>query len=132
MKKMLLLCSLLFTALATPVSTPALRAENPFLDGGGQNSIDTLHAAITKSPYTYIRGFYTLSIKFHGNGTGEQQDWKFKWHSKDAQTIEIEQLAADGKPNGKKCVFIFSNDYTSYTGTDPDGITKISGKQVTQ
>jgi hypothetical protein len=126
----LLACMLLaaFAALHSPAQTAA-GGGNPFLDQK-TNTIDDLHGAITKSPYTFLSGVYKLSIKFNSNGTGEQKNWNFKWHAKDAQTIEVTQLYPSGEPNGKKTIYTFSNDYSSFTGTDFDGITKISGNRV--
>lgn len=119
MKMLCLLCVLFTAALLQPSATAQ--------DFGASNSIDTLHASITKSPYTYIKGTYTLSIKFKGNGTGEGTDWKFKWHSKDAQSIELVMLKPNGQPSDKKTILTFSADYTSFTGTDFDELTKVSG-----
>lgn len=113
--KMLCLLCVLFAAVAIQPSAPA------------QNSIDDLHNTITKSPYAYIKGNFTLTINFKSDGTGESTDWKFKWHSKDAQTIEMEQLNLKGKPSGKKTTLTFSADYKTFTGTDFDQLTKVTG-----
>ena len=119
MKMLCLFCVLLIAAAVQP-SAPAQ-------DLGGGNSIDTLHASITKKPYAYLKGTFTLTISFKGNGTGECTDWKFKWHSKDAQTIEMEMLDPKGHPNGKKTTLTFSADYTTFTGTDLYQIDKLTG-----
>jgi len=122
MKMICMLCALFTVSIVQP-SAPAQ-------DLGGGNSIDTLHASITKGPYAYIKGEYTLAIHFKGDGNGECTDWKFKWHSKDAQTIEMEQLNPKGKPTGKKTTLTFSADYTTFTGTDFDEITKVTGHVI--
>jgi len=62
--------------------------------------------------------------------TGECTDWTFKWHSKDAQTIEMTTLDEKQRRTDKKTTLIFSTDYKSFTGTDFDGITKLSGNLV--
>ena len=137
MKKRLLLCCVLSAAaLSTisiaraqaPASSPAA-GTNPFLDDK-KNSIDDLHAAITKQPYTFLAGSYTMHLTFHSNGTGEEEDWKFKWHAKDAQTIELSLLGPNGQPNGKKTTLTFTADYSSYTGMHFDGISPIKGSKV--
>lgn len=126
MKTLLLsIACALFAALALQ---PRAAAQ----DFPGDNSIDTLHAAITKSAYVYVKGMYNLAIKFKGNGTGEQTDWKFKWHSKDAQTIELIKLDMYGKPTDQKATLVFSADYSTFTCTDVDGITKVTGHLAAQ
>lgn len=123
MKMLCLLCVLFAAAAFQPSSTAQ--------GFGAGNSIDTLHANITKAPYTYIKGTYNLTIKFKGNGTGEGTDWKFKWHSKDAQTIEMVMLKPNGQPSDKKTILTFSADYSSFTGTDFDEVSKVSGHIAT-
>lgn len=128
MKKLLLLCCVLFFAALSTI--PRAHAQNPFFSDP-KNSIDTLHASITKSSYLFLKGFYKLGIKFNSNGTGEQTNWKFKWHAKDAQTIEMTQLGPDGQPNGKKTIYTFTGDYSSFSGIDFDGVTKVTGQLST-
>lgn len=138
MKTLLVLtiCALSATALLTslparaqaPAASPATGG-NPFLDDK-KNTIDDLHAAITKQPYTFLAGNYTMHLTFHSNGTGEEEDWKFKWHAKDAQTIELSLLGPNGQPTGKKTTLTFTSDYSTYTGFHFDGILKVSGHMV--
>jgi hypothetical protein len=101
--KMLCLLCVLFTVAAFQPSTPAQSLGGGL---GGDNSIDSLHNTITKTPFTYIKGIYTLSIKFKGNGTGECTDWTFKWHAKDAQTIELTMLDEKQRPTDKKTTLL--------------------------
>ncbi len=122
-------CALSATIVNTlPAQTPK-PAGNPFLDEK-TNTIDDLHAAITKQPYTFHAGNYVMHLTFHANGTGEEEDWKFKWHAKDAQTIELTLLDAKGAPTPKKTTLTFSPDYTTYSGFHFDGIMKVTGEQV--
>jgi hypothetical protein len=118
MKLPFLLC-VLFIVVAIQPTAPAQDL--------GSNTIDSLHNSITKGPYAYIKGNFTLTINFKPDGTGDCTDWKFKWHSKDAQTIEMEQLNAKNKLTGKKTTLTFSADYKTFTGTDFDEITKVTG-----
>lgn len=139
MKKQFLLCcalsaAALFPALPARAQLPATSPTpasggNPFLDDK-KNTTENLHAAITKQPYTFLAGSYTMHLTFHSNGTGEEEDWKFKWHAKDAQTVELSQLGTNGQPNGKKTTLTFTSDYSSYTGFHFDGIMKVSGHVV--
>ena len=116
-----------------PTAPPAPPATgggaNPFLDES-KNTTETLHNAITKLPYTFLAGSYTMHLTFKSDGTGFEEDWKFKWHAKDGLTVELQELGKDGKPDGKKTTLTFSSDYTSYTGHHFDGIMVVSGKQV--
>jgi hypothetical protein len=126
---LLLLCLVVVSFAGTLRAQAPSAGGNPFLNES-KNNMEDLHNAIIKQPYTFLAGGFTMHLTFHSDGTGEEEDWKFKWHAKDAQTIELEELGKNKKPDGRKTTLTFSPDYTSYTGHHFDGVTVVSGKQV--
>jgi hypothetical protein len=119
------LSCVLFASTMLAQDAPKTANSNPFLDDK-KTTIDTLHNAITKLPYTFLAGGWTMHIRFDKNGTGAEEDWKFKWHARDGNTVE---LTSPKFPN-QKAVLTFSDDYTTYTGFHFGGLKPVSGQQV--
>lgn len=80
------------------------------------NTANDLKGAITRFPYAWEIPDGKSSVAFKSDGTGKQTFFSFTWTVKNAQEIEL-TLAG----SGMKAALKFSDDYTTYTGTDFDG-----------
>ena len=113
-----------FIAAGTP--TPLLRAGTP-----AANTVDDLRKAIVAFPYTWDHDKIHHDIKFNADGTGKSAKSPFKWQAVNAQRVNITWLKGSGEPNGYTGDFTFSQDYSTYTGTDRAAKTfEVNGHRV--
>jgi len=89
------------------------------------NTTEDLQKAITKFPYTWEVPDGKSTVTFNSDGTGKQTFFTFTWQILDAQQIE---LTITGGTN--KAKLRFSDDYTSYTGSDFTGSSGLHGTVV--
>jgi hypothetical protein len=130
MKAPFIFLSCMLFALTLRAQLPAATSGtggNPFLNEQ-THSVDDLRNAITKHPYTFEVDGWVMHVHFDANGTGAEEDWSFKWHARDGNTIEL----VSPKFPKMKAVFTFSDDYTTYTGFHFDGLKAVKGKQIVQ
>jgi hypothetical protein len=89
------------------------------------NTTSDLQKSITQCAYTWEVPGGKSSVTFNSDGTGRQTFFNFTWRAKNAQEIELTMAGSTGKAEIR-----FSNDYTSFTGTDFDGSRAIHGSVV--
>ena len=107
-----------------PASTGTAN-QNPFLNAGNAHTADDLRKAIVQNPYTWDYGLGVDVIKFEADGKGKQTNFSFKWHAVNGQEIEI--VAINANSGSQKARVKFSDDYSSYAGTDFGGVRALKG-----
>ncbi|HWB59904.1 MAG TPA: hypothetical protein VG733_10435 [Chthoniobacteraceae bacterium] len=98
------------------------------------NTTADLNKNLIGNDYSWEReGTSYEHIKFNADGTGRhidsiKPDWEFRWRATSAQEIEI--TVDDDQFNVKgKAILKFSDDYSTYTGTDLDGVRPVHGSR---
>ena len=100
------------------------------------NTTADLNKSLIGTSFSWERaGTYGEHIKFNADGTGRhidpiKPDWEFRWRATSAQEIAIEVDDEDRKIKGS-AVLKFSDDYSTYTGTDLDGLRPVHGNRET-
>lgn len=115
----------LFAALCSAPFAGAQQTVHTVFGDRPANTTNDLLKSITQCVYTWEIPDGKSSVTFKSDGTGRQTFFNFTWRAKNAQEIEL-TLAG----SASKAEIRFSNDYTSFTGTDFDGSRAIHGSVV--